>query len=175
MFTPKSLLRHKLAVSKLSEMAEGSRFQFVIPEIDDIGPAEKVRRVVMCSGKVYYDLLQERRAKQLNDVAIIRLEQFYPFPDHTLGRILKPYVNADVVWCQEEPENMGAWRFMGPRIGYLLEEMGRGDVRIKYAGRPEAASPAAGYAKIHIKEQEQLIDDALSGKSSSLLRKLAVG
>ena len=90
-FTPKSLLRHKLAVSPLSDLAEGSRFRFVIPEIDAIAPPEKVRRVVLCSGKVYYDLLTERRAHEMNDVAIVRLEQLYPFPENTLGRVLAPY------------------------------------------------------------------------------------
>ena len=90
-FTPKSLLRHKLAVSPVADMAEGSRFRFVIPEIDEIAPAEKVRRVVLCSGKVYYDLLPERRAHEEKDVAIVRLEQIYPFPENTLGRVLAPY------------------------------------------------------------------------------------
>ena len=118
-FTPKSLLRHKLAVSPLSELSEG-RFRFVIPEIDEIVPPEQVRRVVICSGKVYYDLLTERRQHQENDVAIIRLEQFYPFPENTLGRILTPYTNADVVWCQEEPENMGGWNFVDRRLEKVL-------------------------------------------------------
>jgi len=103
LFTPKSLLRHKLAVSALSEMTDGSRFQFVIPEIDEIAPAEEVKRVILCTGKVYYDLLQERRAKDLNDVAIVRLEQMYPFPENNLGRVLKPYTNADVVWSRRNP------------------------------------------------------------------------
>ncbi len=160
-FTPKSLLRHKLAVSSLADMAEGSRFQFVIPEIDDIGPPEKMRRVVICSGKVYYDLLQERRAKQLNDVAIIRLEQFYPFPDNTLSRVLKPYINADVVWCQEEPENMGGWTFVDRRIEKVLHRLEMKANRPVYIGREPAASPATGLARTHMAQQARLVTTAL--------------
>ena len=115
-FTPKSLLRHKLAVSPLGEMANGSGFRTVIPEIDAIAPPEQVQRVVLCSGKVYYDLLAERREQEIKDVAIIRLEQLYPFPIRSLPAALAPYRNADVVWCQEEPENMGAWNFVDRRI-----------------------------------------------------------
>src|SRR5208282_3641844 len=100
-FTPKSLLRHKLAVSPLSEMNDGSGFRPVIPEIDAIAPSDQVRRVVICSGKVYYDLLAARREQQITDVAIIRLEQLYPFPNRSLPAALAPYKSADVIWCQE--------------------------------------------------------------------------
>ena len=123
-FTPKSLLRHKLAVSSLDDMAEGSAFRFVIPEIDAIKPPEQVKRVVLCSGKVYYDLLTERREKSISDVAIMRLEQIYPFPEKTLTRELTPYRNAEVVWCQEEPENMGAWNFVDRRLEKVLAGIG---------------------------------------------------
>ena len=160
-FTPKSLLRHKLAVSPVADLAEGSRFRFVIPEIDEIAPPEKVRRVVLCSGKVYYDLLTERRAHQENDVAIVRLEQLYPFPETTLGRVLAPYTNADVVWCQEEPENMGAWNFVDRRIEKVL---GRLDSRVRrpaYVGREAAASPATGSARAHAREQATLVAAAI--------------
>jgi len=160
-FTPKSLLRHKLAVSPLSDLTEGSRFQFVIPEIDTIAPPEKVRRVVICCGKVYYDLLTERRAHEENDVAIIRLEQIYPFPEVTLGRALAPYHNADVVWCQEEPENMGAWNFVDRRLEKVL---GRLDSRVRrpaYVGRDAAASPATGSARAHGREQATLVAAAI--------------
>ena len=160
-FTPKSLLRHKLAVSPLADMAEGSRFQFVIPEIDELAPAEEVRRVVLCSGKVYYDLLQERRAKNLKDVAIVRLEQFYPFPDNTLTRVLKPYINADVVWCQEEPENMGAWNFVDRRIEKVLHRLESKSWRPTYVGREPAASPATGLARTHMAQQARLVTTAL--------------
>jgi 2-oxoglutarate dehydrogenase E1 component len=160
-FTPKSLLRHKLAVSALSELSEGSRFHFVIPEIDAIAPPDEVRRVVLCSGKVYYDLLTERRAHEMNDVAILRLEQLYPFPETTLGRVLAPYRNADVVWCQEEPENMGAWSFVDRRIEKVL---GRQDTRVRrpaYVGRDAAASPATGSARAHAREQATLVAAAI--------------
>jgi len=160
-FTPKSLLRHKLAVSPLADLAEGSRFRFVIPEIDQIAPAEKVRRVVLCSGKVYYDLLTERRAHEENDVAIVRLEQIYPFPENTLGRVLAPYHNADVVWCQEEPENMGAWNFVDRRIEKVLSRLEMRVMRPAYAGREAAASPATGSARIHGREQATLVAAAI--------------
>ena len=159
-FTPKSLLRHKLAVSSLADLSE-SRYQFVIPEIDDIAPPEQVRRVVVCSGKVYYDLLTERRAHQENDVAIIRLEQLYPFPENTLGRVLAPYHNADVVWCQEEPENMGAWSFVDRRLEKVLGRLDSRVMRPQYFGREAAASPATGQARVHAREQATLVAAAL--------------
>jgi 2-oxoglutarate dehydrogenase E1 component len=160
-FTPKSLLRHKLAVSPLAEMAEGSRFQFVIPEIDPIAAPDAVRRVVVCTGKVYYDLLAERRAKGIDDVAIVRLEQMYPFPENTLGRVLAPYRNAEVVWCQEEPENMGAWHFVDRRIEAVLTKNANAAARPRYIGRPSAASPATGLARAHAAEQAALVAAAL--------------
>jgi len=160
-FTPKSLLRHKLAVSDLSAMTDGSGFRFVIPEIDAIAPPEEVRRVVVCSGKVYYDLLTERRQHQINDVAILRLEQFYPFPEHSLGRALAPYERADVVWCQEEPENMGAWNFVDRRIEKVLSRLDSKVRRPVYVGRDAAASPASGSARTHGREQATLVAAAL--------------
>jgi 2-oxoglutarate dehydrogenase E1 component len=160
-FTPKSLLRHKLAVSKLSEMADDSRFQFVIPEIDEIAPHGEVKRVILCTGKVYYDLLSERRSKDIKDVAIIRLEQMYPFPENSLGRILAPYHNADVVWCQEEPENMGAWNFVDRRIEKVLGRLDSKVWRPTYIGREAAASPATGSARTHMAEQSRLVATAL--------------
>jgi 2-oxoglutarate dehydrogenase E1 component len=159
-FTPKSLLRHKLAVSSLAEMTEG-RFRFVIPEIDAIDPPEKVRRVVICCGKVYYDLLTERRAHGENDVAIVRLEQLYPFPENTLGRVLAPYENADVVWCQEEPENMGAWSFVDRRLEKVISRLEGRVRRPQYAGRDAAASPATGQARVHARQQATLVAAAL--------------
>jgi 2-oxoglutarate dehydrogenase E1 component len=159
-FTPKSLLRHKLAVSSLADLSDG-RFQFVIPEIDAIAPPDKVRRVVICSGKVYYDLLTERRAHEETDVAIIRLEQLYPFPENTLGRVLTPYHNADVVWCQEEPENMGAWNFIDRRLEKVLSRLDIKVTRPAYVGREAAASPATGQARVHTREQATLVAAAL--------------
>ncbi|MBV9250219.1 MAG: 2-oxoglutarate dehydrogenase E1 component, partial [Acetobacteraceae bacterium] len=120
LMTPKSLLRHKLAVSTLADMSGDSLFQFVIPEADPIAPPDRIKRVVLCSGKVFYDLLQERRDKEIDDVAILRVEQLFPFPERTLSRLLAPYKSAEVVWCQEEPENMGAWLYVDRRIERVL-------------------------------------------------------
>ena len=160
-FQPKSLLRHKLATSPLAAFAEGTRLQFVIPEIDGIAPPDQVRRVAICSGKVYYDLLAERRSKQIKDIAIIRLEQLYPFPENTLRRVLAPYVNADVVWCQEEPENMGAWNFVDRRIEKVLSRLDMKVRRPTYVGRDAAASPATGLAKAHIVQQARVVATVL--------------
>jgi 2-oxoglutarate dehydrogenase E1 component len=160
-FEPKSLLRHKLAVSPLADMAEGTRFQYVIPEIDEIAPPDQVRRVAICSGKVYYDLLAERRVKDIKDVAIIRLEQIYPFPEVSLERALAPYSNADVVWCQEEPENMGCWTFVDRRIEKVLSRLDMKVRRPVYVGREAAASPATGLAKAHMAQQARLVATVL--------------
>ncbi len=162
LMTPKSLLRHKLAVSNLAEFTPGSRFLPVLPEADAIADGPEVKRVVLCTGKVYYDLLAERRAREIRNVAIVRIEQLYPFPVISLPRELAKYPNAQVVWCQEEPENMGAWSFVDRRIEKVL---GGIEVRAKrpaYVGRPEAASPATGLAKTHAAEQAALVAAALS-------------
>ena len=160
-FTPKSLLRHKLAVSPLADFAENSTFRFVIPEIDTIAPAEQVKRIVICSGKVYYDLLQTRRDKGITDVAIVRLEQLYPFPIRSLTAALAPYRNAEVVWCQEEPENMGGWWFADRRIENVLKDMDIAAKRPRYIGRDAAASPATGLARTHNAQQAALVAAAL--------------
>ena len=159
--TPKSLLRAKLAVSSLSEFAEGSHFQHVIAETDPLGPPEAVKRVVLCSGKVYYDLLTERRERGLLDVAIVRMEQLYPFPTRSLPQALAQYPNAEVIWCQEEPENMGAWNFVDRKLEALLTEMGHARPRPIYVGREAAASPATGQAKVHAAQQADLVARAL--------------
>jgi len=161
LMTPKSLLRHKLAVSSLADFGPGSAFQYVIPEIDAIAPDDKVKRVVLCTGKVYYDLLQERRDKGVKDVAIVRVEQLYPFPQASLTKALAGYRNAEVVWCQEEPENMGAWTFMDRRIEGVLSEIKIKAKRPHYVGRVAAASPATGLAKVHQQQQEALVREAL--------------
>lgn len=160
-FEPKSLLRHKLAVSSLEDMSDGTRFQYVIPEIDEILPPDQVRRVAICSGKVYYDLLAERRSKEIKDIALVRLEQIYPFPENSLAHALAPYPNADVVWCQEEPENMGAWNFVDRRIEKVLSRL---DMRVRrpvYVGREAAASPATGLVRTHMAEQSRLVATVL--------------
>ncbi len=161
LFTPKSLLRHKMAVSSLAEFGPDTSFRYVIPEVDALVPEAQVKRVVICTGKVYYDLLQTRREAGVQDVAILRLEQMYPFPRQSLGRALAPYKNADVVWCQEEPENMGAWTFVDRRIEGVLREINHTAQRPIYVGRQEAASPATGLAKVHQQQQETLVREAL--------------
>ncbi len=160
--TPKSLLRHKLAVSSLAEMAEGSGFRTVLPEIDPITEDSAVKRVVLCSGKVYYDLLAERREQKIDSVAILRLEQLYPFPAITLPKLLAPYRQAEVVWCQEEPANMGAWCYVDRRIEAVLGEIDIAAKRARYVGRHEAASPATGSAKKHAAQQAALVRAALT-------------
>ena len=159
--TPKSLLRHKMAVSSLSDMDENSHFQFVIPETDRIAEPGQVKRVVVSSGKVYYDLLAERRQQGVNDVALIRLEQIYPFPPQKLANALKPYKDADVIWCQEEPMNNGAWSFVDRRIEAVLTGLGGKAQRPAYVGREAAASPATGLAKVHAQQQAALVRQAL--------------
>jgi 2-oxoglutarate dehydrogenase E1 component len=159
--TPKSLLRHKLAVSPLADMAEGSTFKFVIPETELTIAPDQVKRVVISTGKVYYDLLQERRDKNVTDVALVRLEQIYPFPAKSLAAALAPYKNADVIWCQEEPMNNGAWSFVDRRIETVLGCVGGRATRPVYVGREDAASPATGLAKVHAAQQAKLVRQAL--------------
>ena len=159
--TPKSLLRHKLAISPLSDMAEGSHFKFVIPETDTIAAPDQVKRVVISSGKVYYDLWQERRDKGVTDVALVRLEQIYPFPAKSVAAAIEPYKNAEVIWCQEEPMNNGAWCFVDRRIEAVLACVGGKASRPVYVGRCEAASPATGQAKVHTAQQAKLVREAL--------------
>ncbi len=159
--TPKSLLRHKRCVSTIEEMGPNTSFQRVIGETGKIAAPAKVRRVVLCSGKVYYDLLQAREDKNIDDVAIVRVEQLYPWPKDTIARELAKYKNAEVVWCQEEPANMGSWTFVDRRLEYALEDI---DIKAKrpfYAGRMPAASPATGLMKVHVREQNQLVEWAL--------------
>lgn len=165
-FTPKSLLRHKLAVSSLDELANGS-FMPVLDEIDkDIKP-EAVTRFVMCSGKIYYELLEKRRELRLQNIAIIRIEQLYPFPEEYLLSILKTYPNlTDAVWCQEEPRNQGAWYNTRHRFSRAVHKV-HADVSLLFAGRAASASPAAGYMALHIKQQEALINKALGIDNSN--------
>jgi 2-oxoglutarate dehydrogenase E1 component len=155
--TPKSLLRHKLAVSTLEDLTEGE-FKAVLPESDDI-PAEKVTRVVMCSGKVYYDLLEHRRLADKQDVAIIRIEELYPFPVEPLNNALKPYENAEqLIWCQEEPKNQGAWDYFEPRMAAKLNH----PCMVEYVGRDPSAAPAVGSSIVHARQQKALVAAALN-------------
>ena len=154
--TPKSLLRHELSVSSLEDLANGE-FATVIDEMDKL-PAAGVKRVVMCSGKVYFELLKARRAANLNEVAIVRVEQLYPFPVQETEAVLAKYPAArEVVWCQEEPQNQGAWYQIRHRLATLV-----GKRELLYAGRQPAAAPATGISKIHEVEQRGLIEAALS-------------
>jgi 2-oxoglutarate dehydrogenase E1 component len=154
--TPKSLLRHKMSVSSLSALSDGS-FQLVIPDRSQID-AEKTRRVVFCSGKVYYDLIEARHLHNMAYAAIVRIEQLYPFPIDEYARIIASYANAtEIVWCQEEPQNQGAWYQIRHR---LQEPLGR-QQQLYYAGRPGAAAPASGIFKLHLQQQQALVEAAL--------------
>ncbi|MFK3725010.1 2-oxoglutarate dehydrogenase E1 component [Pseudomonas monteilii] len=158
--TPKSLLRHKLAVSTLEDLAEGS-FQTVIPEVDAIDPA-KVERLVLCSGKVYYDLLEKRRAEGREDTVILRIEQLYPFPEDDLVEILASYTQLKhAVWCQEEPMNQGAWYSSQHHMRRILNRLDPSLV-LEYAGRDASAAPACGYASMHAEQQERLLQAAFT-------------
>jgi 2-oxoglutarate dehydrogenase E1 component len=160
--TPKSLLRHKDAVSRLQDFGPGTSFRRILAETDQLVDGAKVRRVILCSGKVYFDLLAERRKRKIDDIAIMRIEQLYPFPFSRLGVRLSQFPNAEVVWCQEEPENMGGWHFVDRRIERALAGLNIKATRPIYIGRPEAASPATGSARTHVKEQADLVDRALT-------------
>jgi 2-oxoglutarate dehydrogenase E1 component len=170
--TPKSLLRHKLSVSSLDDLAQGF-CQEVIGEIDDL-PATRVRRVVFCSGKVYFDLLEARRAGEMHDVAIVRIEQLYPFPADGYAAALGHYPNAkEIVWCQEEPQNQGAWY----QIRHRLQEPLTHAQELLYSGRAPAAAPAAGVLQLHTIQQNRLVAAAIkstvkedSARATSRLR-----
>ncbi len=158
--SPKSLLRHKLATSTLEELATGT-FQTVIDEVDQINKAD-VTRLVLCGGKVYYDLLEKRRAEELNNTAVVRIEQLYPYPEQRIAEVLASYPNVkEIVWAQEEPKNQGAWLFIAPRLYDDVMKAAK-QVRISYAGRPASAAPACGSPYLHAKQQAQLVNDALA-------------
>ena len=155
--TPKSLLRHKLSVSTLKQLTEGG-FQTIIKEMDDMDD-NKIEQVVFCTGKVYYDLLEERRARKINNIALVRLEQLYPFPIKLYEQQVKRYKNLNqIVWCQEEPQNQGAWYSIRHRLMSPLEQ----GQALRYAGRKHASAPATGFSQMHKQEQENLVNDALN-------------
>ena len=157
--SPKSLLRHPLAVSSWEELAEG-KFHNVIGEVDDIDP-KNVKRVVMCSGKVYYDLLDQRRKNEQTDVAIVRLEQLYPFPQEECAKVVAQYSHVkDWVWCQEEPQNQGAWYCSQHHFWQAIPD----GAKLTYAGRDASSSPAVGYVSVHNQQQKALVEDALTIK-----------
>ncbi len=168
LMTPKSLLRHKQAVSTMADLETGSSFHRVLWDDAQKGcsdtvlkPDEEIRRVVLCSGKVYFDLLAKRDAEGLDDVYLMRLEQFYPFPAMSMSKEFSRFKQAEVVWCQEEPKNQGGWTFVEPNIEWILQRIGAKAKRPAYAGRPAAASPATGLASQHKQQQEALVNDAL--------------
>lgn len=162
--TPKSLLRHKLAMSTADMFTGDSTFHRILwdDDKDELVAADKIKRVVLCTGKVYYDLLQERRDRGIDDVTLIRLEQLYPFPHKALGEEVKQFKNAEIVWCQEEPENQGAWDFVDRKIETALIDAKHKKPRPRYVGRVASASPATGSNARHHAEQAALVDEALT-------------
>jgi len=173
LMTPKSLLRHKLAVSKTEDFTTGSSFHRVLWDDAQKGSSEtklvadnKIKRVVMCSGRVYFDLLEERDSRGITDVYLMRVEQFYPFPALSMVKELERFKQAEIVWCQEEPKNQGAWTFIEPNIEWVLGRIGAKHPRPAYAGRPTSASPATGLASQHKAQQAALVDAALTIEGS---------
>jgi len=160
--SPKSLLRHKLVVSKLSEMGPGSTFHRILNDEGELVADAKVKRVVICSGKVYYDLFEERAKRGIKDVYLMRVEQLYPFPFNAMTNELKRFPKAEVIWCQEEPENAGPWFFVDRRIEQCLVEAGCKSTRPRYVGRPAAAATATGLLRRHNREEAELLNNALT-------------
>jgi len=171
LMTPKSLLRHKRAVSSLSDMAGESNFHRLLwddAEFQKDGPIKlvkdaKIRRVVMCTGKVYYDLLEEREKRGIDDIYLLRVEQLYPFPAKALINLLSRFRNAEMVWCQEEPKNMGAWSFIDPYLEWVLAHIDAKYQKVRYTGRSAAASPATGLMSKHLAQLAAFLEDALGG------------
>jgi 2-oxoglutarate dehydrogenase E1 component len=171
LMTPKSLLRHKKAVSALAELGPNSTFHRLLWDDAEspgapktsikLKPDAEIRRVVLCTGKVYYDLLEDRERRGVDDVYLLRLEQLYPFPAKALLDELNRFKGAEIVWCQEEPKNMGAWAFVQPYIDWVMEQMGRPNDRPRYAGRPASASTATGLMRKHLQEIQDFLEQAL--------------
>ena len=170
LMTPKSLLRHRRAVSKLAEMGADTTFHRILWDDAQLDPAspiklvadEKIRRVVICSGKVYYDLHEEREKRGLTDIYILRLEQLYPFPLKTLVAELSRFKGAEIIWCQEEPRNQGAWAFVQPYLEWVLEQTHSASRRPRYVGRPASAATATGLMSSHLKQLKAFLDEALA-------------
>ena len=169
LMTPKSLLRHKLAISAAEDFTTGSSFHRVLWDDAEKGNSDttlvaddKIKRVVLSSGKVYFDLLEERDARGIDDIYLLRLEQFYPFPALSLMKELERFKGAEVIWCQEEPKNQGGWSFVEPNIEWVLTRLGATHARPRYVGRAASASPATGLASIHKSQQNALVNEALT-------------
>ena len=171
LMTPKSLLRHKRAVSRLDEFAEGSSFHRVLWDDAQVLKGEKIklakdakiRRVVLCSGKVYFDLYEEREKRGIDDVYLMRVEQLYPFPVKALATELGRFKNADVVWCQEEPKNMGSWSFVEPYLEWVLTRAGSKVKRARYAGRAASAATATGLMSKHLDQLRAFLEEVYAG------------
>ncbi len=166
LMTPKSLLRHRLAVSEKKEFLNSSSFHRILKDDNEtsnylLADDYKIKKVIICSGKVYYDLLEKRNNEKIKNIYILRLEQFYPFPARPLKNELSRFPNAEIIWCQEEPKNQGAWFFIEPNIEWVLSKINGKNKRANYVGRSSAASPATGLAKEHKKQQFNLINEAL--------------
>jgi 2-oxoglutarate dehydrogenase E1 component len=159
---PKSLLRHKMVISKLSEMSGNSTFHRLLWDDGDVAPDNKIKRLVLCSGKVYYDLYEAREKIGVKDVYLMRMEQLYPFPSTALIKELKRFPRAEVVWCQEEPRNAGAWTFVDRRLEQCMIEAENKHTRPNYVGRPEAAATATGLLRRHNREEAELLKAALT-------------
>ncbi|MEM6849745.1 MAG: 2-oxoglutarate dehydrogenase E1 component, partial [Pseudomonadota bacterium] len=169
LMTPKSLLRHKRCVSTIEELGKDSFFHRVLWDDAEMGTSDQtlvaddtIRRVVICSGKVYFDLLESREERGIDDVYLLRLEQFYPFPHYPMVQELSRFKNADVVWCQEEPQNMGGWNFVEPFLEEALSASGIAAKRARYVGRDSAASPATGLAQRHKAQLDAFLDEAFA-------------
>jgi len=169
LMTPKSLLRHKRCVSDLAELGEGTTFHRLLKDDAEAGRSTtklqkdaKIRRVILCSGKVYYDLLEDREKRGVDDVYLLRVEQLYPFPLKSLTTELARFPKADVIWCQEEPKNMGAWSFVEPYLEWVLAQTGGQAKRARYVGRPAAASTAVGQMSKHLAQLQAFLDEAFA-------------
>ena len=163
LMTPKSLLRHKMAVSDLAHMGPKTNFHRILWDDAKLQPDKAIKRVILCSGKIYYDLYEERATQGIDNVCVLRLEQLYPFPSEALREELSRFKKAEILWCQEESQNQGAWFFVAPRIESVLDEIKATHRRPRYVGRPESASPASGLFSLHVAEQLKLVQEALTG------------
>jgi 2-oxoglutarate dehydrogenase E1 component len=169
LMTPKSLLRHKRCVSDLADFAAGSSFHRILKDDAELGRAMpklkadgKIRRVVLCSGKVYFDLLEEREKRGIDDVYLLRVEQLYPFPLKSVAQELARFKKAEVIWCQEEPKNMGSWSFVEPYLEWVLAQAGAASSRARYVGRPASASTAVGQMSKHLAQLQAFLDEAFA-------------
>jgi len=170
LMTPKSLLRHKRAVSRLSDIGFDTTFHRLLFDDAQMQPNDgiklvkddKIRRVILCSGKIYYDLYEEREKRQIDDIYLLRVEQLYPFPLKALVTELSRFKKADIVWCQEEPKNMGAWFFVESYLEWVLGQVGGKAKRPRYAGRGAAAATAAGTMAKHLFQLRAFLDEAFA-------------